>query len=48
MRLEMIKLCDEILEIHSKFSPARWVAKGALHELNDEKIISRIKLERVG
>lgn len=48
MRLEMIKLCDEILEIHPKSAPARWVAKGALRELNDEKIISRIKLERVG
>lgn len=44
----MIILCDEILEIHSKSAPARWVAKGAIRELNDGKIISRIKLERVG
>ena len=47
MRLEMINLCNEILGILSKSAPARWVAKGALRELNDEKIINRIKLERV-
>lgn len=47
MRQNMILLCDEILELHNNSAPARWVAKGALRELNDEKIINRIKLKKV-
>jgi 3-methyladenine DNA glycosylase AlkD len=47
LRLEMIKLCEVILELHSNSAPARWIAKGALRELKDEKIISRIKLQKI-
>lgn len=47
MRQNMINLCEVILELHSNSAPARWVAKGALRELKDEKIISRIKLKKI-
>lgn len=43
LRDEAIKVCESILETYPTNKAARWIAKDALRELNDEKILFRIE-----
>lgn len=42
MRKLAIELCEKILETHSKSKSAQWIARGALKELNLDKIIAKL------
>ncbi len=43
LREESLKYCEQILEKYPKSAAARWAARDAIRELNDKKIIARIK-----